>query len=294
MTAFFQAQSFILGALLLAAGVVKLVARNVDLEKTGLAELLRTRPRSTDGTVRLAWFALGISELVLGVFLLSGSEPALAGGLGATAMLVSALYIAWILRRRGALSCGCFGTGTLASWRGVARATALALGAVAYAMGAGGRDWRGPLVLSLPVAIILVFELIVLGLLSDELLPWASRLRWLVIGALRALGLRARGSRAIREHVESLPFWAFVEKMSAEEGGSPPKLVDEWRDGSWYLFEYLGRWHSERATIVAGHLLGVRPRWTRFIVAQEDNPGFKVLAHWDSTLPPSDPEWGGS
>ena len=124
----------LVGLVLLAAAVAK--ARDGARFRSALAALLPAR------AVGPAHWGVVALEAALGLLLLSGAVPALAGALAAATLLVFSGALV-VLAARGEPDCGCFGAAPQgAPRRGLVRNGALVAAALAVVVAGDGLAWR--------------------------------------------------------------------------------------------------------------------------------------------------------
>jgi hypothetical protein len=276
---FEYAQGAIPGLLLLLASSTKVRTRSDKLDKTAVAEFLKTRVSDTAVFLRPLWRAIGLVELVAGFWLLSGFSARPAGASAAAEFGVGTAYLAWARRAHPEASCGCLGGDKPVSRRAVARAGLLASMATFYAatspdVWTARRAWTVT-----PLWFVVLVEIVLLVWLSDELPYVFHRAILQAVGATRVAGDRLRGRSLARDRVEAQPFWP---ELVARAQGKPPTFVQSWREGRWFLLEYSSSWDGTRIAIVGADYLGITPPWIRIIVAEETEQGMNVFGVWDS------------
>jgi hypothetical protein len=282
-------QAAIVGGLLILAGLRKIGATSVDVDRTAFASMvkkaLRRRGAATAGfkhaatAVRAMWLAVAAVDVVLGSLLYCGFERVPVAAAAGAYMAIGIAYLWWAFSFERGRSCGCFTSSTPVSVTSVARAACLGLAAGAYAFwGSGPWTWLGHT--SLVAWIVLLLEGCVLAGLSPELRTGTVE----VFSVAKAARERSRtGSfkaAAVVQRIERQGFWKDVILGASAEGS--PTLVDHWRDGPWYYFEYSHVWDGRPATVVAGCYPRMSPAWFRIVVARETAVDGEVVAAWDS------------
>ncbi|RZS30555.1 hypothetical protein EV193_11676 [Herbihabitans rhizosphaerae] len=224
MVEFLAAQQFLVGAVLVWAGVFKVTSSSVPLVAR------RSALRRLVGAERVtgAFRALGAVELVLAALLLMPPshpvEPILAAGAFA-GMLA---YLVYVRRVAPDSSCGCLGESTVpVRWRAFARA-GLLLAASALAAFADS-------IMTPVVAAVLLVELSVVAALSPELDRY-----WLV--PLRRA--RVRVSHPLAGTPDTVPLASTVDQLrasdvfKANERALRSDLLDTWDEGEWRILAY--------------------------------------------------------
>jgi hypothetical protein len=225
--------------------------------------------------LRSLWLGVAGVELGAAALLLSHVSPHVAGGAVAGLGAGFTLFVAWVLRTQRGSSCGCFGTGTPATWRSLARAVLLTALVATYATtGPGDRPSA-----SSGVLVALGIEASVILALSSELRAWLRRARLAFARATRSLGIVTTDVAAVRRRIEKQEFWNELVEASKHV----PEFRSAWRDDRWYVVEYHLDWDGRDLTLVGSEYIGVNPPWVRFVVAEEGTEhDATVLASWDS------------
>jgi hypothetical protein len=272
----FRDQAYVVGPLFALSGASKLLASRAEIDRTAFAELVRkVGSERLTRRLRSLWLGLAGGELAAAALLLSHVSPRVAGAAVAGLGVGFTLFVAWVLRTQRGSSCGCFGTGTPATWRSLARAALVTALAATYATtGRGDDPTAAPGVL-----VALGIEVGAILALSSELRAWLRRAQLAFARATRSLGIVTTDVSAVRRRIEKQEFWNELVEMTK----NVPEFRSAWRDDRWYVVEYHLDWDGRNLTVVGCEYIGVNPPWVRFVVAEEGTEhDATVLASWDS------------
>jgi hypothetical protein len=280
---FFQGP--LVGVLLATAGIAKIIARPADITRTGFARLLSTHLRKPSPiTIRVCWMGLAAVELCLAGWLLSGSQKAAAGAVGAVFGLLSLFYLRWVMRHERSASCGCLGTGTPVSWRTIARSCLLVLMMVGYTYGGVSTTTTyDNVTISFKITALLLAEAGIIALVSDELRVFRREVRLglsNVVYSLRAM----IASRDAPDWNPQESAWTKILARLESDGLTGEELVQSWRDGPWQLAEYRAWLGEAKVTVIGAEFLGMRPHWIRIFVVDESQTEPRILIAWDSAV----------
>jgi uncharacterized membrane protein YphA (DoxX/SURF4 family) len=272
----FGDQAYIVAPIFVLSGTTKILASAAEIDRTGLAELVRSfGSRFLLSKVRFLWIATAGVELVAAALLLTRISPLWVGSAGAGLGAVFAVYTAWILRSRPGSACGCFGSGTPATWRSFVRAALITAMLAVYATSTPNAGFT----LTPGIAAVVALEVIGVIALSSELRPWLRRAKLALARGRRWFGVAMTDVLAVRRLIEKQEVWREI----VASCGRAPQFRAAWRDGRWYIVEYGVEWRGELVTLVGAEYVGVHPPWVRIVMAREGtNHDATVIGAWDS------------
>lgn len=232
------AQHLLVGLVLAAAGLTKLLRRGMDAPI--FAPLLK-RPAARAA----ATAAVAALELALAAALLAGVGARHAAVGAAAFLFAAAIYVTVLLARGIRVGCGCFGGRDNLPMVPLTAIRAAVLAAAAAAAAAGASTWweADPAF----VAGLVGVELLVLVALSPEL--WALR----TARIRRRCTTTVLSYEAALEVLRSSRAWGRVRRGIASE-----RPADRWREGCWRFFAFPRR--EAGLIVLAVRLVDAHPR----------------------------------
>jgi hypothetical protein len=257
MSSLIDAQVGIVVATLVAASVAKLLQANVA-QSTKTVFLLG---RLTSRRRVAGWYLLAFVEAGLAATLVStrGQAPRVV----ATALfVVMTAFAAAAVRFEPASTCGCFGAGTVVSWRTAARGALLAAIAATTLSNAYSH-----LPGRLPVTAVLVLtEVAILVRLSLPAGPvrTVQQLRYRI--HTPACLTSSESLETSLERLEASHAWRVLMVHVADTTEAP---VDHWREGCWRFITFRAVEQSGAQVAFAIHLLPGRSSFSGALVSEE-------------------------
>jgi uncharacterized membrane protein YphA (DoxX/SURF4 family) len=228
------------GLFLLAGGAAKVRDRREPATDTLIARVL---PKPIP--VGVAWMAVAIAELVVGVLLLVGAAAPVPEFVAAAGLGIAALVALWGMRNAPDVGCGCFGTKSEpVTARTVVRAGVLC-GLALVAAIAGG-VWTDAL--SHPLATVFGLAVgVALLATTPKLRPRDVRLR----AGQAVCSHRPAPPRQTLERLRGSELWADAREYLAAD-----VPTEEWRDGCFRYLTYPANYAGQAATAVFALYLG--------------------------------------